>query len=213
MYTDWQTGCSGPVTSQQHALYCRRYPSFRERLPTALKANPGMGRDPLCSQQESIITDLFEATCISTPSIIDTLNECKDIKPASAILFILSHCVDDTPEIKFFIAGCTEPRIRSGFRLVAPPHNGSVQTPRCRTPPTPWWTMILSYSLGLGQPTSPKRKAAATSRRNDRTRMASIFSARSPVYPRSRHTIEAGYVHTYRIEATAHSQIASRVQY
>jgi hypothetical protein len=55
--------------------------------------------------------------CISTLIIIDALDECKDIEPASAVLSILSHYVDEIPEVKFFITGRPEPRIRSGFRL------------------------------------------------------------------------------------------------
>ena len=45
------------------------------------------------------------------------LDECKDEEPSSAILSILSRYVDRIPNVKFFITGRPEPRIRSGFRL------------------------------------------------------------------------------------------------
>jgi len=49
--------------------------------------------------------------------IIDALDECKDEEPASALLSVLSRYVDDIPNVKFFITGRPEARIRSGFRL------------------------------------------------------------------------------------------------
>jgi hypothetical protein len=94
-----------------------QYPQFREQLLQVLRANPRIGRQSLCSQLEKVIVGPFKATCISTLIIIDALDECKDIEPASAVLSILSHYVDKIPEVKFFITGRPEPRIRSGFRL------------------------------------------------------------------------------------------------
>ena len=47
----------------------------------------------------------------------DTLDECKDEEPASAILSILSRYVNEIPNVKFFITGRPESRIRSGFCL------------------------------------------------------------------------------------------------
>jgi hypothetical protein len=94
-----------------------RHPLFREQLLRVLKANPGIGRQSLCSQLEKLIVSPFKATHISTLIIIDALDECKDVEPASAILSTLSRYVDDIPKVKFFITGRPEPRIRSGFRL------------------------------------------------------------------------------------------------
>ena len=82
-----------------------------------LRANPDVGREALCSQVEKLIVEPFKTTGISTVIIIDALDECRDEEPASAILFVLSRCVDEIPEVKFFITGRPEPRIRSGFRL------------------------------------------------------------------------------------------------
>ena len=101
-----------------------RYPSFREKLLQILKACPDIGRETLYWQIEKLIVDplkvthlLTKTTCISTLIIIDALDECKDEEPASAILSILSHHANEIPDVKFFITGRPEPRIRSGFRL------------------------------------------------------------------------------------------------
>ena len=94
-----------------------RYPLFREQLLCVLRANPGVGRESLCSQVEKVIVGPLKATCIQTLVIIDALDECKDDEPASAILSVLSRYVDKIPQVKFFITGRPEPRIRSGFRL------------------------------------------------------------------------------------------------
>ena len=94
-----------------------RYPPFREQLLRTLRANPDIWQESLCSQLEKVIVGPFRATCISTLIIIDALDECKDIEPASAILSVLSRYVDEIPEVRFFITGRPEPRIRSGFRL------------------------------------------------------------------------------------------------
>ena len=94
-----------------------QYPLFREELLQVLRANPGIGQQSLYSQLEKVIVGPFEATGISTLIIIDALDECRDEEPASAILSMLSRCVDQIPNVKFFITGRPEPRIRSGFRL------------------------------------------------------------------------------------------------
>jgi len=94
-----------------------QYPTFREQLLQVLRASPGVGRESLCSQMEKVIVGPLKATHIRTLIIIDALDECKDKEPASAILSILSRYVDKIPQVKFFITGRPEPRIRSGFRL------------------------------------------------------------------------------------------------
>ena len=94
-----------------------RYLPFRERLVQVLRADPDAGQESLCSQMERIIVGPLKAARIRTLIIIDALDECKDEEPASAILSILSRYVDKIPNIKFFITGRPEPRIRSGFRL------------------------------------------------------------------------------------------------
>ena len=94
-----------------------RYPLFREQLLRVLRANPSVGRESLCSQVEKIVVGPLKITHIRTLIIIDALDECKDEEPASAILSVLSRYVDEIPQVKFFITGRPEPRIRSGFRL------------------------------------------------------------------------------------------------
>jgi len=95
--------------------YC--YPLFRDKLLQVLKAHPNAKQESLCSQMERLIVGPLKAAHISTLIIIDALDECKDEEPASAILSILSCYVNEIPDVKFFITGRPEPRIRSGFRL------------------------------------------------------------------------------------------------
>jgi len=97
-------------------LACQ-YPRFRKELLQVLKERPDAGQESLCSQMEKLIVRPLKVTSISTLLIIDALDECKDKEPASAILSILSRYVDQMPNVKFFITGRPEPRIRSGFRL------------------------------------------------------------------------------------------------
>ena len=94
-----------------------RYPHFRERLLPILRASPDVGRESLCSQVEKLIISPLKTTHVRTLVIIDALDECKDKEPASAVLSVLSRYVDKIPQVKFFITGRPEPRIRSGFRL------------------------------------------------------------------------------------------------
>ena len=95
-----------------------RYPPFREKLLRVLRANPGVSQESLCSQMERIIVGPLKAAPIPIPLIIiDALDECKDEEPASALLSVLSRHVDEISNVKFFITGRPEPRIRSGFRL------------------------------------------------------------------------------------------------
>src|ERR1700743_389091 len=97
-------------------LACQ-YPPFRKELLEVLKQRPDVGHESLCSQMEKLLVGPLNATGIPTLIIIDALDECKDKEPASAILSILSRYVDQIPDVKFFITGRPEPRIRSGFRL------------------------------------------------------------------------------------------------
>ena len=94
-----------------------QYPPFREELFLVLKARPDVGQESLCSQMEKLIVGPLKASHIQTLIIIDALDECKDEEPASAVLSILSRYVTEIPNVKFFITGRPEPRIRSGFRL------------------------------------------------------------------------------------------------
>ena len=68
-------------------------------------------------QTENLTVGPLKATSIPTLIIIDALDECKAEEPASAILSILSHYMNQIPSVKFFITGRPEPRIYSGFCL------------------------------------------------------------------------------------------------
>jgi len=94
-----------------------QYQLFREQLLQVLKACPDVRRESLCSQMEKLLVGPLKAAHIPTLIIIDALDECKDEEPASAILSILSRYTNEIPNVKFFITGRPEPRIRSGFRL------------------------------------------------------------------------------------------------
>jgi hypothetical protein len=94
-----------------------RYQPFRTELLPVLLASHDVGRESLCSQMEKLIVRPFRATQTSTLIIIDALDECRDEEPASAILSILSHYINNIPSVKFLITGRPEPHIHSGFRL------------------------------------------------------------------------------------------------
>jgi len=94
-----------------------RYQLFRDKMLQVLKACPDVAHESLCSQMEKLIVGPLKATKIPTLIIIDALDECKDEEPASAILSMLSRYVNEIPNVKFFITGRPEARIRSGFRL------------------------------------------------------------------------------------------------
>ena len=99
-----------------YQLGCQ-YPYFRQNLLEVLKERPDVGHESLCSQMEKLLVGPLRAAQTTTLIIIDALDECKDKEPASALLSILSRYVDRIPNVKFFITGRPEPRIRSGFRL------------------------------------------------------------------------------------------------
>jgi len=94
-----------------------RYLPFRKELLQVLGANPGVAQESLHSQMERIIVGPLKASRIQPLIIIDALDECRDEEPASALLSVLSRYADKIPNVKFFITGRPEPRIRSGFRL------------------------------------------------------------------------------------------------
>ena len=66
---------------------------------------------------KKLIVGPLKKSGISTVIVIDALDECKDREPASAILSVLGQFVYEIPNVKFFLTGRPEPRIREGFRL------------------------------------------------------------------------------------------------
>ena len=99
-------------------LACR-YPHFRQELLEVLKKQSNVGHESLSLQMEKLLISPLKATHTTTLIIIDALDECKDSEPTSTILSILSHYVGQIPTVKFFITGCPEPQICSGFQLRA----------------------------------------------------------------------------------------------
>ena len=94
-----------------------KFPKFRSVLVPLLQSDPDVAHESLYRQMEKLIIEPLELADISTVIVIDALDECKDEEPSSAILSVLGRLVERIPEVKFFITGRPEPRIRTGFRL------------------------------------------------------------------------------------------------
>ena len=94
-----------------------KYPDFRSLFVSLLRWNPDVVYETLYSQMQTLIVEPLRETGISTVIVIDALDECRDDDPSSAILSVLARFVEDIPEVRFFITGRPEPRIKSGFRL------------------------------------------------------------------------------------------------
>jgi len=82
-----------------------------------VQSDPGIASESLYNQMNKLIVQPLTKSDISTVIIIDALDECKDEEPASAILRVFGQFVSQIPEVKFFLTGRPEPRIREGFRL------------------------------------------------------------------------------------------------
>jgi len=94
-----------------------KYPSFRSYLVSLLQSDPDVVDESLYNQMERLIVEPLQSANISTVVVIDALDECKDEEPSSAILSVLGRFVEKIPQVKFFITGRPEPRIKTGFRL------------------------------------------------------------------------------------------------
>ena len=95
----------------------RKYPAFRSAFIQLVQSDPGIAHESLYSQMDKLIMQPLRNSAISTVIVIDALDECKDEEPASAILSVLGRFVSELPQVKFFLTGRPEPRIRNGFRL------------------------------------------------------------------------------------------------
>jgi hypothetical protein len=82
-----------------------------------ISENPDIGRESLAFQLDNLIVRPLQSTGIYVTFIINALDECEDHQPASAILSLLSRCIESIPFAKFFITGRPELPIRNGFRL------------------------------------------------------------------------------------------------
>ena len=94
-----------------------KYLKFRSVLVPLLQSNPGVVHESLYRQMEKLVVQPLRLADVSTIIVIDALDECKDDESSSAILSVLGRFVDKIPNVKFFITGRPEPRIKSGFRL------------------------------------------------------------------------------------------------
>ena len=95
----------------------RKHPKFRSTLVRLLRSDPEIAHESLFNQMQKLIVQPIQESRVSTVIVVDALDECKDEKPASAILSVLGQFVSEIPEVKFFITGRPEPRIWEGFRL------------------------------------------------------------------------------------------------
>ncbi|KAF9646736.1 hypothetical protein BDM02DRAFT_2976165 [Thelephora ganbajun] len=93
------------------------YPGFRSIFVPLIQSDPEIAHESLHNQIDKLIVRPLKKSSISTVIVIDALDECKDDEPASAILSVLGHFVSQIPNVKFFVTGRPEPRIREGFRL------------------------------------------------------------------------------------------------
>ncbi|KAF9645715.1 hypothetical protein BDM02DRAFT_3067637, partial [Thelephora ganbajun] len=95
----------------------RRYTEFRSIFVPLVRSDPAIVDESLYNQMRKLIVEPLEESGISTVIVIDALDECKDVEPASAILTVLGQFVSEVPKVKFFLTGRPEPRIREGFRI------------------------------------------------------------------------------------------------
>ncbi|KAF9784028.1 hypothetical protein BJ322DRAFT_1219538 [Thelephora terrestris] len=96
-----------------------KYPEFRSVFVPLVQPDPGIAYESLYNQMDKLIVGPLKKSPIpiSTIIIIDALDECKDKESTSAILSVLARFVSQVPNVKFFLTGRPEPRIRKGFRL------------------------------------------------------------------------------------------------
>lgn len=91
--------------------------NFRDHIVKLLSRRPHIGHESLADQVEHLLIKPLKLISLSTVIIIDALDECKDLEPASAILSLLARHIDKVPLVKFFITGRPERRVELGFRL------------------------------------------------------------------------------------------------
>ena len=91
----------------------RAYPTFRSTLVPLLQSNPDIAHESLYNQMATLIVRPLTSSDISTVIIVDALDECADEDLQSAIHSVMGRLVEEVPNVKFFITGRPEPRIRS----------------------------------------------------------------------------------------------------
>ncbi|KAF9642890.1 hypothetical protein BDM02DRAFT_3192519 [Thelephora ganbajun] len=76
----------------------RRYTEFRSIFVPLVQSDPGIVDESLYNQMKKLIVEPLEESGISTVIVIDALDECKDVEPASAILSVLGQFVSEIPK-------------------------------------------------------------------------------------------------------------------
>jgi len=94
-----------------------KYPNFQSHLVPLLQSNPDIIHESLYSQMRKLIVEPLKSVDDMIIIVIDALDECTDDEPQSVILSVMGRFVGEIPNVKFFITGRPEPRIKSGFRL------------------------------------------------------------------------------------------------
>ncbi|KAF9645707.1 hypothetical protein BDM02DRAFT_3065560, partial [Thelephora ganbajun] len=95
----------------------RKYSEFRSIFVPLVQSDPEIVDESLYNQMKKLIVEPLKESAISTVIVIDALDECKDVEPASAILSVLGQFVSEIPKVKFLLTGRPEPRIREGFQI------------------------------------------------------------------------------------------------
>ncbi|KAF9643439.1 hypothetical protein BDM02DRAFT_3065228, partial [Thelephora ganbajun] len=91
----------------------RRYTEFRSIFVPLVHSDPEIVDESLYNQMKKLIVEPLEESSISTVIVIDALDECEDVEPASAILTVLGQSEafgDDDPE--------DDPKVRSVLGVV-----------------------------------------------------------------------------------------------
>jgi NACHT domain len=94
-----------------------RYPEFKTALVKIILSYPDVEHDSIAVQFEKLIVQPLKSTGLSTTIVVDAIDECHDKEPVSVFLSVLAKYVVDIPNVKFFITGRPEDRIRSGFAI------------------------------------------------------------------------------------------------
>ena len=95
----------------------RTYAEFRSIFVPLVQSDPEIAYESLYNQMDKLLVQPLAMTAISTVVVIDALDECTNKEPASEILSVLGKFMAEIPNVKFFVTGRPERRIREGFRL------------------------------------------------------------------------------------------------
>ena len=78
----------------------RKHPKFRSTFVRLVRSDPEITHESLYNQMRQLIVQPIQESGISTVIVVDALDECKDEKPASAILSVLGQFVSEIPGVK-----------------------------------------------------------------------------------------------------------------